>query len=168
MSLTKDESYKMYTIQNGSRLLRFEGNKLAHSSSRGRDSTRWVEFTLYRTSNGKYVVERTGVSIVFHSIGCPVTRRNNSPSDPLPAETVSATMVPCPECKPEREYEQYLVPESPRHRAQVCHSAESVVSSLKQFDSNNTEYLTNVALRLLEQAASADPLVSDAFYVEYL
>lgn len=149
-------------------MLRFEGEKLAHSSSRTKQSQRWVEFALYRTKAGKYVIERTGVSIVFHAIGCPVTRRNNSPSDPLPADTISDTMVPCVECQPDRDIEQYLVPEAPRHRAQVCHSAESVVSSLKQFDSNNTEYLTNVAIRLLEQASESDPLISDAFYVEYL
>lgn len=158
----------MYTIQNGNRLLRFEGEQLAHSSSRNKNSPRWVEFSLYRTNNGKYVIERTGISLVFHTVHCAVTRRNNNPTEPLPAETLSDRLVPCAECKPSRDEEQYLVPESPRHRAQVCHSPDSVISSLKQFDSNNTEYLTNVALRLLEQAAERDPRISDAFYVEYL
>lgn len=156
----------MFTIQNGKRVLRFQGEKLAHSSSKTKNSTRWVEFTIYRTDSGKYVVERVGVSIVFHNVHCAVLRRNSGPSDPLPTETISDNMVPCPECNPDRDAEQYLVPENIRHRAQVCATAESVISSLKQSDSNNTEYLTNVALRLLEQAAEVDPLIADAYYVE--
>lgn len=156
----------MFSIQNGKRILRFQGEKLAHSSSKGPNSTRWVEFTLYRTDSGKYVVERVGVSVVFHSVHCAVLRRNSGTSDALPAETISDTLVPCPECLPLRDEEQYLVPENIRHRAQVCASAESVISSLKQSDANKTEYLTNVALRLLEDAAEADPLIADAFYVE--
>jgi len=158
----------MYTIQNGSRLLRFEGEELGHSSSQNPKSLRWVEFTLYRTNNGQYVIERIGMSKVYHAIGCLVTRRNNSPVDPLPAQAISDTMVPCPDCRPNPDNEQYLVPENDRHRAQVCNTAESVISSLKQLDSNNTEYLTNVALRLLEQASEADPLISEAFYNEYI
>jgi hypothetical protein len=158
----------MYTIQNGKRLLKFNGEKLAHSSSKTKQSVRWVEFTLYRTTNGQYVLERTGISVIYHSVNCPVTRRNNSTVTPLPSEAISDSMVPCQECRPTREYEQYLVPESARHRAQVCQTAASVVSSLKQFDDNNTEYLTNVASRLLEQASELDPLISDAYYVEYI
>lgn len=158
----------MYTIQNGKRSLRFEGELLASSSSKTTRSPRWVEFNLYKTDAGQYVLERVGVSKVFHAIGCNVTKRNTSTIDPLPAEAVSDSMVPCVECRPSRETEQYLVPESERHRAQVCATALSVVSSLKQFDSNNTEYLTNVSLRLLEQASEVDPLIADVFYIEYL
>lgn len=158
----------MYTIQNGKRLLRFNGDKLAHSSSRNKQSLRWVEFTLYRTTNGQYVLERTGISLVYHSVNCPVTRRNNSTVTPLPSESISDSMVPCHECHPLKDDEQYLVPESARHRAQICQTAASVIASLKQLDDNNTEYLTNVATRLLEQASEIDPLISDAFYVEYI
>lgn len=156
----------MYTIQNGKRILRFQGKKLAHSSSQTKQSIRWVEFAIYRTDSGKYVVERVGMSIVYHSVHCAVLRRNGGPTDALPSETISDRMVPCEECFPNKEEEQYLVPENIRHRAQVCISAENVISSLKQFDANNTEYLTNVALRLLEQAAEVDPLIADAFYIE--
>lgn len=156
----------MHTVQDGTRSLKFEGVQLAHSSSEGPGKSRWVEFSLFRTSNGKYVVSRTGVSVTFHRAQCPVVKRNGI--DPLPEETVADFMVPCRDCRPVRDNEQYLYPETSRHRAQVCRSAEGVLSYLKQYDSQDTEYLTDVARRLLEQASEVDDDISDVFYVEYI
>lgn len=156
----------MYTIQDGARVLKFEGQELAQSSSQEPGKTRWVEFSLYRTRNGKYVVGRVGVSMTFHKSSCAVVKRNNI--DPLPAQVISSNLQPCRECSPSREAETYLYAETPRHRAQICTTARGVVDSLKQYDSRNTEYITDVARRLLEDAAKIDEDISDAFYVEYL
>lgn len=156
----------MYTIQDGARLLRFEGTQLAHSSSEDSGKTRWVEFSLYKTRSGKYVVSRIGVSKTFHRSTCAVVRRNNI--DGLPAEVISESLHPCRECAPSRLTDTLLYPETPRYKAQICTTALGVVDSLKQYDSRDTEYLTDVARRLLEDAAKVDEDISDAFYVEYL
>ena len=56
----------MFEVKDGSRTLQFKGRLLAESSSWRRGSTRWIEFALYRTENGSYVLSRIGVSLIFH------------------------------------------------------------------------------------------------------
>lgn len=156
----------MYTVQDGVRALQFEGEEIAASSSRGRNKYRWVEFKLYRTSSGRYVVSRIGVSLYFHHSGCSVVKRNGI--SPVPAETLSLNLVPCEDCRPLRGVDEDLYPETSRHWAQILESAEAVVSSLKKYDENGTEYLTDVARRLLVTAAKNDEDIHAAFYVEWI
>lgn len=156
----------MYTVQDGVRELQFEGELVATSSSKGRNKFRWVQFELYRTTKGRYVLSRIGVSMYFHHSGCAVVKRNAIMS--VPAESVSLNLVPCEDCRPMRTVDEELYPESPRYWAQVFDSGEGVVSSLKKYDDNGTEYLTDVARRLLTTAAENDDNIHDAFYVEWI
>lgn len=162
--LTKDEE-TMHTVKDGDRNLKFDGTELATSSSQAKDKYRWVEFKLYRTARGDYVLHRLGVTLYFHSAYCDVVRRNRI--DPLPSEVVSVNLVPCERCNPGRS-ETFLYPEKPRHWAQVSATPEGVIASLKKYDEHGTEYLTGVARRLLETAAKNDADLRDAFYTEYL
>jgi hypothetical protein len=156
----------MHVVQDGSRNLKFEGKELAFSSSREKNKTRWIEFTLFRTEKGHYVLSRVGVSVVYHHGTCPTVKRNNL--DPLPSETIPTFMIPCDDCLPDLESDELVYPETDRKWAQVSDSAEGVVSSLKQLDSRGTEYLTVVARVLLERAAEKDSDISDAFYTEWV
>jgi hypothetical protein len=58
-------------VRDGDRLLTFDGELLAHVSSRidGRD--RWTEMRVYRTTGGSYILEKVGRSIRLHMPGCP-------------------------------------------------------------------------------------------------
>jgi hypothetical protein len=156
----------MYVVRDGSRQLKFEGEKLSESSSRTRGRTRWVEFQLYRTSGGQYVLARIGVSLYYHKADCDVVRRNRI--EPVATEEVSSALVQCPECSPVPMYEDVLYPETARYWSQVSDSPQGVVESLYKYDDSGARYLTHVSRRLLEDAARIDDGISEAFYEEYL
>lgn len=154
----------MHTVRDGTRLLRFEGTKLSESSSRIAEKPRWVEFKLYKTLKGTYVLSRAGMSTYFHDSECHVVTRNRL--SVVDEAEIGLDAVACPDCRPSRIAPEGLYPETPRYWAQSSDSPQGVIASLMQYDGNKTEYLTNVARRLLEDAAEVDDRLSDAFYVD--
>lgn len=153
-----------FSVKDGVRKLEFDGVHLAESSSRAPKKPRWVEFSIYRTPKGQYVVSRVGYSIFYHAQECFTVSRNSlSPVDGL---TLSAEYVACSTCHPSRLLEEGVFPETPRPAAWVCSDALGVISSLMKQDDNGTEYLTNVARRLLIDASKLDADIADAFYVD--
>lgn len=153
-----------FSVRDGVRTLLFSGVRLSQSSSRLPHKPRWVEFTLYRTPKNQYVVSRVGHSIFFHSKDCITVSKNNlSPVDGL---ELGGEYVPCSSCKPARGTLEGVFPENPRYAAWYCSDAVGVVSSLMKEDDNGTEYLTNVARRLLIEAARFDSAISGAFYFD--
>jgi hypothetical protein len=155
----------MYEVRDGSRILQFSGKLLGESSSQRRDSLRWIEFKLYRTENGKYVLSRIGVSLVYHASTCPLVKRYGlmeaHPTD------LRANSLPCEECFPERDL-PLLFPEKDRTWAQVSDDPEPVLDALYKYDQNGARYLTHVAQRLLEQAAEEDEHIDRVYRVEMI
>jgi hypothetical protein len=88
----------VYQVKDGSRTLQFNGSLLGKSSSWRRGSTRWIEFELYQTENGSYVLSRVGVSLIYHGAACSLVKRYGlveaSPDD------LSKDAIPCEECGP--------------------------------------------------------------------
>lgn len=150
-----------YTVRDGVRKRTLEGTKLAESSSRVPGKTRWVEFKLFRTDIGVYVVSRVGHSLSYHSRDCFTVSRNNlSPVDGL---ELPGDYVACGKCRPVRSDVDGVFPETPRYTAYVCQDAIGVISSLMKEDENGTEYLTNVARRLLMDASEVDEKIKYYF-----
>ena len=56
----------MFEVKDSSRTLQFNGKLLSKSSSWRKGSVRWIEFALYKTENGSYVLSRIGVSLIYH------------------------------------------------------------------------------------------------------
>ncbi|UDL15891.1 hypothetical protein QEH42_gp100 [Microbacterium phage Pumpernickel] len=155
----------MFEVRNGSRTLKFEGEHLAHSSSRRADSPRWIEFDLYRTKAGTYVLSRVGVSHVYHSAVCPLVARyglHEETEDVLTDES-----EPCEECDPDFD-DPIVYPEKFRYWTLTSEDASAVVDALYQKDRNGSRYLTKVADRLLEIASIRDSDIDQAYRVEYL
>ena len=153
-----------YSVRDGVRTLEFDGVKLASSSSRLPNKPRWVEFEIYRTPRGQYVVSRIGYSVFYHAKECfTVTRNSLSPVDGL---ELAPEYIACSTCRPSRLDYDGVFPETPRPAAWVCSDALGVISSLMKVDDNGTEYLTNVARRLLMDAAEEDEHIYDAFYID--
>ena len=50
----------MHEVKDGSRTLQFSGKLLAESSSWRPGTYRWIEFKLYKTDNGSYIISRIG------------------------------------------------------------------------------------------------------------
>ena len=155
-----------YAVKDGVRTLKFEGELLAQSSSRIGSRPRWVEFYLFRTPKGTYVISRIGVSRYYHSGACSVVARNRLSA--IDEAELPSDAMPCIECRPSRFADDGVYPETPRYWAQHSEVPRGIVASLMKYDDNGIEYLTNVARRLLEDAAEIDEGIADAFYTDTL
>jgi len=153
----------MFEVRDGSRTLQFDGELLGSSTSWRRGSERWIEFELYKTKNGSYILSRIGVSRVFHGAACPLVKRYSLIE--APAEALKEDSIPCEECQPSFHL-PVIFPERDRTWAQVSEEPDAVLDALYKYDQGGTRYLTNVAHRLLEQAASKDTLIEGVYRIE--
>lgn len=155
----------MFEVKDGSRTLQFNGRLLGESSSWRRGSTRWIEFALYRTDNGSYILSRIGVSLVFHGAACPLVKRyalTEESSDILEKDS-----LPCEICNPVHSL-PIIFPEKYRYWAQVSEDTKPVLDALYKYDQGGARYLTNVAQRLLERAAQNDEKIDAVYRVEMI
>jgi len=155
----------MFEVKDGARTLQFNGKLLGRSTSKRHDSTRWIEFALYKTDSGSYILSRIGVSLVFHGAACPLVRRYGLQESPY--SNIDKKSVPCVECNPSEEAE-LVFPEKYRHWAQVSEEPGAVLDALYKYDDNGARYLTNVAQRLLEEASKNDELIADIYKIEII
>ena len=143
----------MYKVRDSSRTLQFNGELIASSSSERSDSVRWIEFTLYKTESGSYVLSRVGVSLIFHSPTCQLTSKYKLKEAP-PSE-LSQKAIPCPDCDPDET--TLVFPETYRYWAQVSDKPEAVLDALYKYDQNSgAHYLTTVARKLMDRASQVD------------
>ena len=157
----------MFQVFDGDRTFQFDGVLLAHASSYRPDSERWVEFDIYKTPAGSYVVSRVGYSVLYHAKECQVVRRGRH--SPAQVATLESNSLPCQLCNPDTDLNtpnQMIYPEKPIHWAQVCNSPEAVVSALAKYDTDGNRYFTHVARRLIGDAATLDAGINDAYYIE--
>jgi hypothetical protein len=155
----------MLQVQDGSRILQFEGDLIGQSSSFRRGNHRWVEFYLYKTrEEGRYVLSRIGVSTLFHHPDCEIAQRNKLKDAPY--STLDEHAVPCTECRPDLINFPIVAPEKNRNWAQVCDTAHAVLEALTKYDAAGSWYLTYVAQRLLEDASEHDEDIAAVYKVE--
>lgn len=153
----------MLKVRDGNRVYQFEGELLAKSSSEQPDIHRWVEFELYRTKTGTYVLSRIGQTRLFHALDCAVVRRNNL--KPSGAEMLGPDNIPCDDCDPDNYATEFAI-EQPRHFALVSEEPEGVLDALYKYDGAGARYLTKVAERLLEDALDKDARLKEAYSTE--
>jgi hypothetical protein len=155
----------MYEVQVDKRTLKFDGVLLAFATSYRPGAARWIEFTLYRTMGGSYVLARVGETRLYHTVDCTITQRSSLVQ--VPRESLKNGSVPCDLCHPQRRsLGDDVFPELPRHWAQTSETAESIVENLYRYDENGGRYLTSVAERLLEEASKLDPHIEQAYRIE--
>ena len=165
MTQRQEKKYQMHEVKDGSRTLQFNGRLLGESSSWRRGSTRWIEFKLFKTENGSYILSRVGVSVVFHAPTCPLVKRYGLKE--ADGESLSDMAIPCEECTP--SYDLPIVfPETDRNWAQVSEDPEAVLEALYKYDAGGARYLTNVAQRLLEKASVNDLKIEEIYKVEMI
>lgn len=155
----------MIEVKDGARTLQFNGKLLGKSSSWRKGSTRWIEFELYRTESGSYILSRIGVSLVFHGSSCALVKRYSLTE--ISFEELHKDALPCDECKPTQEAE-LVFPEKHRYWAQVSDDPTAVLDALYKYDDGGARYLTNVAQRLLEEASKHDEKISDIYKFEII
>ena len=153
----------MHVVRDGQRELEFDGVLLSSSSSQRYGSPRWVEFELYRTVGGQYILSRTGWSTCYHLATCDVVSRNRI--ELTDRSNLSELATPCRDCRPEA-HDGLIAPEQPRYWAQVSETPSGVVSSLYKYDDDGTRYLTHVAKRLLSDASREDSAIRNIYLRE--
>lgn len=156
----------MYEVKDGSRTLQFNGRLLGESTSWRRGSTRWIEFSLYQTENGSYVLSRVGVSLVYHGAACPLVKRYGLVESST--NKLHQDAVPCEECNPIAEEVPVVFPERNRTWAQVSEDPDAVLEALYKYDDGGARYLTKVAQRLLEEASKSDSKIDSVYRVEII
>lgn len=155
----------MIEVHDDRRILRFEGEEIGFSTSERPGADRWIEFTLYRTAgDGQYVLSRVGVSNVYHSPECRITRANRL--QPVPVASLEPGSSPCEECQPNTRDFPLVCPEQDKTWARAFKTVDSLLSGLMKHDSQGSLYMTAVARRLIEAASLNDPLVAGAHQVE--
>lgn len=155
----------MFEVKDGARTLQFNGKLLGKSSSKRNDSTRWIEFELYRTDSGSYILSRIGVSLVYHGAACSLVRRYGLQEAAF--DTLLQHAIPCDECQPSEEVE-LVFPEKYRYWAQVSEEPTAVLDALYKYDDGGARYLTNVAQRLLEESARVDSAIAETYRYEII
>jgi len=153
----------MYEVRDGQRTLQFEGTLLGESTSWRPGSYRWIEFRLYRTQRGQFVLSRVGVSLIYHTAACPLVKRYGLQEEDV--EAISGDAIACPECRPTFDA-PVVFPEKHRHWAMVSPEAQAVLDALYKYDENDSRYLTNVAKRLLEEASRKDSDIDMSYRFE--
>lgn len=155
----------MIEVKDGARTLQFNGRLLGKSSSWRKGSNRWIEFELYRTESGSYILSRVGVSLIFHGASCALVKRYGLSE--VQFEDISDDAIPCEECEPTEEAE-LVFPEKHRHWAQVSEEPVAVLDALYKFDDGGARYLTNVAQRLLDEASKNDENIAKVYKFEII
>lgn len=157
--MSKTENFE---TRDGARRIRFEGTELSYSSSESAGKPRWIEFTLYKTKSGQYVLYRVGRSYVYHTRDCPIVIKNRLSM--YPEEHLPLKYTPCQECRPSIIETEGLYPETPRYYTQSSDTPEGILALLNKTDNSGVKYLTNVAKDLLIDAAQTDEGIRKVFY----
>lgn len=157
----------LYTIKDGVKTHVLNAVILGHSSSKNsRVKDRWVEFTIYKTPKGQYVVSRIGMSVVYHAEGCKSISKHGLSA--IDGDTLTSANIPCSDCNPKPTPENKVYPEVSRPFVLVCNSPHGVIKFMHKIDDFGVEYLTNVAKDALEDAADMDEDMYAAYYTNYI
>jgi hypothetical protein len=154
-----------YEVKDGARTLQFDGVKLGSSTSRKRGSVRWIEFELYKTESGSYILSRVGVSVVYHSGACELVDKYKLKD--MASHLLPDNPFPCELCQPTLEA-PIVFPEKLRHWAQVSEEPQAVLDALYKYDEGGARYLTAVAKRVLEEAADNDDSIDLVYRFEHI
>lgn len=152
-----------YEVWDGRRHISFNGVLLAESTSRTGGAPRWIEFRLYRTQAGSYVIERVGHSTVFHARGCESSPSARNGDRPVP---IPMGATPCIYCRPDPHMPVGYMEED-RPWVLVTDTAHGAVEALYKHDpKTGARYFTKVVSSLLDDASEHDEEIEDLFRYE--
>lgn len=156
---------QQHQVVDGSRVLKFNGSLLAMSSSYKSGSERWIEFKLYKTEKGSYILSRIGRSLLYHAPSCSFVKKYDLLE--IESKSLEKNKIRCAYCNPGGSIPTFYI-EKDRYWAQVSETPEAVLESLYKYDFGGARYLTNVAVRLLETASKNDLPIRKAYSVEVI
>ena len=150
-----------FSLKDSGRIIEFNGKELANATSRQPYSPRWIEFTLYRTEQGTYILHRIGVSRVFHTGTCGLVGKYGLHETGSLGLAVDSEA--CEDCRPSHN-DPILYAEEDRLWTLTTRDPRAVVDALYRVDRNSgARYFTRVARTLVEAAADADAEIDQAY-----
>lgn len=153
-------SMQQHKAYNGEQEFVFVGDLIGFGTTRTDDKIRWTEISVYRTRGGKYIIEKVGVSDVFHALDSSCKRQNWAKEEFDPAEGLR----PCPRCNP-KTYGQVYV-EADRHSTHVTDTPKGAVQSVYNRDKDGVEFMTIVGHQALIEAAKNDKAIRQEYLVQ--
>lgn len=113
-----------FIVQDRLREIEFSGRELGRATTEKDDSLRWTEIVIYKTSGGKYIIERLGRSLIYH---VPGESCDSSQGYPVTGRQLNDDSEPCPQCNP-------LAPEDSGFNGKTVFSHERTMSSAEVVD----------------------------------
>jgi hypothetical protein len=153
-------------LWNGDQRVRFDGTELAHTSSehglRGARKSRWTEITVYRTDDGKYVINKVGKSrMVHHDLDCNVLRNN---TDPLPQVKIDPDEHElCRDCWHRGVSPTFGYLENDHGAVTIADGPEGAVAAMYSKDPHGVWTLTWIARDALDDAMDSDSDLEQAY-----
>lgn len=164
--MTTQPDIQSYSVRDGTKLLNFEGELLAHISSRRPHAPRWTEMSLYRTAGGTFVFEKIGRSRLVHMPGCPdVQQPLPRFQDIRPGEDPDEGYTYCSKCVGDEYNFTELLSEEDRCSVVLSENLSEIVDALYKRKGSARE-LPQMAASLLEQAAAAHSELREALVTE--
>jgi hypothetical protein len=155
-------SSKTWNVRDDGRVITFEGVKLAETSSKRPNVTRWTDMALYKTDTGKYVFTKVGRTVVLHDPACPdIVRKLNLFMDEYP-DRDPEDGFDLHSCIGETYYMDEILVEQTRFWAFIAESAEAVVDALHK-NEGGMRFLPRMSINLLEAAIPKDVDLAAAY-----
>ncbi len=164
------EPAELVRVKDDDQILEFAGELIAASTTRQGTKPRWLELSLYRITDGtgRYVIGRTGRSLVRHRLNGPCNRGIPTPVHDLPPHstpcaTCSAPSLDILRAMPNAKAAQ----EVSHHSAIICSDASAVLRRLRlnggEPDDDDEDITSSAysapAQRLLDEASLNDPVI---------
>jgi hypothetical protein len=152
---------RKYRVHDQFNVLEFEGMLIGEATTETKDAPRWTEIRIYKTTGGNYIVERVGVSLVYHRVDATCASGLGRVVGDL-IENDARELEPCDRCNPGDIYRGDLTldtrvrVETDRHSASAV-AAEKLVDALTLTRTNGSRYVSNVAQSALSNALEHDP-----------
>ena len=158
---------EQYRVRDQFNTLTCAGQLIGEASTETPESSRWTEIKIYKTVGGSYIVERVGVSLVYHDADAPCASGvSRTVADVLDDDR---ELEPCERCRPSDIYDtknkvslsHRIKVETDRHSASAT-DVRGVVPALTLRRDNGSEYVSNVAQAALTEAIHNDPELASA------
>jgi hypothetical protein len=160
-----------FDLTDGRQKITFTGVKLSAASSQtdSNPQARWTELAIYKTSAGRYVLEKIGRSDMFHEPGCSKFGKGALHYDALgdaldeldPDASPEEYFLPCPDCRPSYDLDEPVVVEQDMHKVDAFASPSELVEALYHRKGGTVRSLSYLSRSLLEQAALLDEGIAE-------
>lgn len=163
-------SYRTITVKDRFDVIEFEGILIGSASTRkDTDQDRWTEIKIFKTSTGKYVVQKLGCSVRYH-LPAEENDEKCSSGTYVQGSDLPEDANPCPKCDPEVPEDEDF-DEDFQYQLEVTMSSADVVTEPQDIRKSlvitnkqtGKDFLSSVAYTALQEAVRSDKSLLGVF-----